>query len=359
MQEVIDFGKMTWSDKLQNIHLVKRALKDQDSKILFDARVDYMIDRNEERYFEKLKTLSSKWSCFELLDKDVEHTKKIIVFGCGEYGKKNKKILETCGLVPECFCDTNYYGAVVEGIPVISVQQMINKYGKEALIIIGSVTYKGEMVDILHKFNYPSNKIIEPKHMGVLWGMTGRQYFDYFSCGEQEIYVDAGTYDGSTVMDFVSWTNGKYKKIFACEPFPQMCKLAEETFKIGQVLNIVVSQCAVWDKDEELQFFEDGAGSRVNSHGTMVVDGRTIDRIVANERVTYIKMDIEGSELRALKGAENTIRKWKPKLAVCIYHKPYDIVELALYILSLVPEYKLGIRHYALNMCETVLYANV
>lgn len=68
-------------------------------------------------------------------------------------------------------------------------------------------------------------------------------------------------------------------------------------------------------------------------------------------------MDVEGSELKALQGAKNTIINNRPRLAICIYHKPIDVIEIASYILELVPEYKFYIRHYTSHMWETVLYA--
>ena len=352
------FEKMTWSEKLQNIQYIKNALVDEKSKILFDARVDYMIDGDMNKFYNTLSKLNVTWSCLELLDKDI-HNAEFVIFGCGEYGKKNKRVLEFCGLSIKCFCDSNYYGSIVEGIPVISVDEMIEKCGMNDLVIIGSLKYGKDMVDILLQRGYPENKIVEPKHSGVLWGMLEKQYFDYFDCEQQEVYVDAGAYDGSTVMDFLSWTKGNYKKIFVCEPLPHMYRMLGDKFRKEDIHNIILSECAVWDKEEKLNFYEDREGSCIKSQGTTIVDGRTIDGLVGSEEVTYIKMDIEGSELRALKGAKNTILRCKPKLAICIYHKSYDVIELALYILSLVPEYKLGIRHYATNICETVLYANI
>ena len=78
---------------------------------------------------------------------------------------------------------------------------------------------------------------------------------------------------------------------------------------------------------------------------------------VIKDRVSFIKMDIEGAELRALRGAKYLIQKYKPKLAISIYHKPEDIIDIPNYIVDLVPEYKFYIRQYSYGYCETVLYA--
>lgn len=68
-------------------------------------------------------------------------------------------------------------------------------------------------------------------------------------------------------------------------------------------------------------------------------------------------MDIEGSELAALRGAEKTIKKSKPKLAICVYHKPEDLITIPQFISSLVPEYKFFLRHHQYISWDTVLYA--
>ena len=71
----------------------------------------------------------------------------------------------------------------------------------------------------------------------------------------------------------------------------------------------------------------------------------------------FIKADIEGAEMNLLHGAKKIIQKYKPKLAISIYHTIMDFFEIPLYIKSLVPEYKMAIRHYSNNTTETVLYA--
>lgn len=84
----------------------------------------------------------------------------------------------------------------------------------------------------------------------------------------------------------------------------------------------------------------------------------TVDDALCGIDVTYIKMDIEGAELNALIGAENTIIKCKPKLAICVYHKTSDFWKIPQYIKSLNSEYKLYLRHHSNKNCwGTVLYA--
>ena len=68
-------------------------------------------------------------------------------------------------------------------------------------------------------------------------------------------------------------------------------------------------------------------------------------------------MDIEGCELRALKGAENSIKKYRPKLAICIYHKYEDILEIPEYLMSLNLNYRFYMRHHTMSVDETVFYA--
>lgn len=67
--------------------------------------------------------------------------------------------------------------------------------------------------------------------------------------------------------------------------------------------------------------------------------------------------DIEESELEALKGAAETIKKYKPRVAISFYHKTEDILKIPSFILGLNPEYSLFIRHYSMLWFDTVLYA--
>ena len=86
----------------------------------------------------------------------------------------------------------------------------------------------------------------------------------------------------------------------------------------------------------------------------------SIDEELSGEDVTLIKMDIEGSELSALMGAEKIIKRCFPKLAICVYHRVDDFITIPQYIRSLSSDkirYKFYMRHHAAWMAETVLYA--
>ncbi|TWB07753.1 FkbM family methyltransferase [Gluconacetobacter diazotrophicus] len=73
-------------------------------------------------------------------------------------------------------------------------------------------------------------------------------------------------------------------------------------------------------------------------------------------KIDFIKLDVEGAELDTLKGAEDSIRKFRPKMAVSLYHKPNDIFEIINYIKTNFDFYSLHLGHYTIHSEETVLY---
>lgn len=91
--------------------------------------------------------------------------------------------------------------------------------------------------------------------------------------------------------------------------------------------------------------------------GGVTVQAESIDNVLRGEKATFIKMDLEGAELMALEGAAFTIKKYKPRLAICIYHNPMDIYRIPLLLMSYRDDYVFYIRHYTTCIYETVLYA--
>lgn len=116
---------------------------------------------------------------------------------------------------------------------------------------------------------------------------------------------------------------------------------------------------------KELFYFDNGAASKVsnkkfpNSQKTETI---TIDDAVEKyhlQKVDFIKMDIEGSELPALKGGINTIKKYRPKLAISIYHSMSDFVNIAQYLKSLDLGYDFYLKHGTIHYEESVLFAQI
>lgn len=351
---------MGYVEKLMNISRIREAMADEESKILFDAKVDYLITKNEEQFVSVAESFGKDWRCPELSDLlGKVNVKGIIIFGCGHDGKRSKKILEKCDYLPIFYCDSDKekIGKMVDGIKVISVDELVKLY-RDYLVVLGSTRYMDEMYEILIAKKFPKKNIFYPQYKSIV-AKCGKQYFDIFSAQKKEIFVDAGSYDGNSIMDFISWANGNYEKVFAFEPINEMFQLIRKRLINENISQVELFQKALWIKNEKVPFVENKSGSYVaeGENVTSFVEGVALDEIIRNEKITFIKMDVEGSELNALKGAKNTIRKNKPKLAICIYHKPEDILEIPAYILDLVKEYRFYIRHYSSCIWETVLYA--
>lgn len=188
------------------------------------------------------------------------------------------------------------------------------------------------------------------------------QYFDpaIVMLHEDEVFVDGGAYIGDTAEGFLKFCNGKYEKMHLFELDPGIYKkLNLNLTNLGGGGENCCYPYGLSDENGKVSFSGGDSNSSINGskESNMIGEVRKLDDVLKGERVTFIKMDIEGSELAALKGAANTIRSQKPKLAICIYHSPQDMLKIPIYIKSLVPEYKIYIRHYTDMMLETVCYA--
>ena len=189
---------------------------------------------------------------------------------------------------------------------------------------------------------------------------SSHQYFDeeIISFGNNEIYVDCGAYNGDTAMDFVESlrkSGGRYKKIISFEPN----EINYAALVKRNIPNNVCINKGVSEKCGTSYYNVDGAGTRITDEGQLAIELATIDNCLKDDKVTFIKMDIEGEELSALRGAAETIMRCRPTLAICIYHKPEDLWEIPDYIRSLVPEYKFYVRNYYYTATELVLYAKI
>ena len=180
-------------------------------------------------------------------------------------------------------------------------------------------------------------------------------YYDVLPLSENEAIVDLGAYDGDTIREFLNVTGGRYKSIIALEPDEKNFRKLER--KTDGLPNLTRLNLGAWDKEETLYFAKkSGRNSRLEESG-VPVSFNSVDNIV-KEKVTFIKMDIEGAELKALEGAKNTVALYKPKLYVCAYHRNEDMFTLPFKIKELFEGYKIYFRqHPYIPAWESNFYA--
>ncbi len=189
------------------------------------------------------------------------------------------------------------------------------------------------------------------------------QYFqkDIFSDFTGDAFIDGGDFIGDVTEKILRL--GKYNKIYAWEPDRKNIEALSKIMERHP--NVINIPYALWSEKTTLYFSEEGtAGSKVvgnqkSTVKTISLEANSIDNVHAEDKVSFIKMDIEGAEMQALKGAEKIIMRDKPNLAICIYHSFEDLYRIPLYIKSLVPEYKMYIRHHSDRSIETVVYATL
>jgi FkbM family methyltransferase len=189
--------------------------------------------------------------------------------------------------------------------------------------------------------------------------LNEEQYFPNFLClSNNETFVDCGAFTGDTIETFLKKTNSKFNKIFAFEPDSANIDKCKKTLEnCGRERTLLIEK-GVWSENKRLYFnSRSDSGSNISETGDTVIDVDSVDNVCESENVSFIKMDIEGAELEALKGAQKQIKANKPKLAICVYHKQEDLISIPQYILSLNSDYKLYLRHYGYFCTELVLYA--
>lgn len=288
----------------------------------------------------------------------------VILFGSGSNGLEFYYQLKALNYNVTAFCDNdkNKIGKQYLGLPIISPNELVNDY-KDAFIIVTVSRGREDIYNQLIGLNIDKSRVCLPlTGFACIYNIDKRQYVDdsVFIPDDNEVFIDAGAFDGQTTIDFAKWVNGKYKRIYCFEPAEAMFKRCCENFKRYNLSNIELIPAGVYSENTTLNFnnqFDTSGAATISTNGTEIIECRTIDSVLNGKEATYIKMDIEGSELEALKGAKNTIINYKPKLAVCIYHKTEDFYVIPEYIKSLRTDYKFYIRKYTPHHGEFVLYA--
>lgn len=365
---------------LGTIRSIYQALEDEESKDTFMNRLAWCAS-NDTKYLAEMclafkkralrvtyigpETILSRrdLKIKQMLD-SVPKGRKFVLYGAGQDGAL---------ILPDVESDERFIGfcsgskAKQEkgylGFPVMSPEELLSR--KDLYAIIATYAFKDEITQILKDGGFPQEQIIDGPAFYRIPPDENEEYFGpgFMKFQDEEVFVDAGCFDFHTSLNLSR--HCKRMKAYAFEPDPknyQTCLKNIERRNKERVTDVKIFPCGTWSERTTLYFHAEGtAGSCVcaedeencSSISVMPID----EAIDPGDRVTMIKMDVEGSELESLKGARQTIMRDKPKLAVCIYHKIEDLWEIPQYIKSLVPEYRLYIRQHSDNRYNTILYA--
>lgn len=175
---------------------------------------------------------------------------------------------------------------------------------------------------------------------------------------DDEVFLDLGAYTGDTVMEFIQ-DHPQYNKIIAVEPDFKNCKKCKENLRGFSNIQIV-NACIDADEGERCFLMDGGRKSASLSGGGIAIPAVSVDALMQNERVSYIKMDVEGMEREALMGAKSTLLRWRPKMLVSAYHRSEDLFLLPLLVKEMAGEFDLYLRHFPyLPAWDTNFYFNL
>lgn len=336
----------------EDIMKAYRLFKDDISKYIFENRLLYSFTGDFKFIGNVVCTTDSGKTVYEILNNTSE---PIGVFGAGKAGKRF--ISRHQNIHFTCFIDNYKKNMDYDGLPIISLERFKEKY-ENGIVVIPPTIYHEEMLKQLKEEGFDEKRIINEgaeteklKHL---------QYFDLPQLNEKrnarEIFVDGGGYDGTTSLDFLKWcSNWSQGYVYVCEPDEKNQLKCKENLSANKIAYKLISK-GLWKDKERLRFNMSESCSFISTEGELETEVDSIDHLI-KEPVTFIKMDIEGSEYQAILGAENMITRHKPKLAISVYHKPEDIWQLPLLIYQFNPGYQFYLRHYSFGNNETVLYA--
>ncbi len=175
-----------------------------------------------------------------------------------------------------------------------------------------------------------------------------RDHWHYYETSEtrvhpEDVVLDCGAAEGL----FSLQVQPRCKRVFCVEPLPMFVRSLQMTF--DSCRNVTIVPVALSDVEEEARLYQNGAASCITAcsrEGSFDIPIKvtTIDSLFGNTPVTYIKADVEGSELQLLRGAEQTIRRWRPKIAIAAYHSSADAELLSKFLTELNLGYKVLLR---------------
>lgn len=344
--------------------------------------------------------------------------RRLVIFGAGGLGRKILHGLSDSDLEPVAFADNNprIWGKIADGLPVLSPQDAADKFSTDAAFVVAiwHPSHTPLMTELLAQlrslrcrtaafpllfwrhpdpflpyffWHLPSNLVQQAHAIAAAFELLdddvsrqtfvaqlrlrlhadfdalgppapGAQYFPgLFSMTAEECFVDCGAYIGDTIQSLISQTGNAFRKVIAFEADPSVMPGLEAFIKdVGS--RGVLHKAAVGGINGIVHFTGDGIGGGcVTGSAGVEVPCVRLDDVLARERVSFIKMDIEGAELQALEGAHRVIWRDRPVLAVCGYHTPDHLWRVPVSLKTLAPDSALFLRAHCADGLDAVCYS--
>lgn len=346
VKEEIDGGSS--NDDIMKIY---SKLNDNVSREIFSNCLLYSLTYDPIFVRKNINTTGTGKQ-FEQLLMDISDLEPII-YGAGTRGRRLPLIYPEIKWSGYCDCDDRI--KEVNGLPIIHINEVTSV--NTAPIIISNMLDYNNIKSQLLSAGIDAERIICLEE----WykKMASEQYVEprcLNGFDKEGIIIDGGAYDGTDTITFSKrWKN----EVWSFEPDKNqmsVCKKSCECLEKEGRVHFVSKGLS--DKTEKVSFSSESGGlSHVDKKGSDSVECVALDDVLGDQRVAFIKIDIEGYEEKAVEGAKTIIRKYKPNLAIAVYHRRTDIIRLPRLISEINPEYKFSMGHYSIGQVDTVLYA--
>lgn len=335
---------------LMDIEKIYNKMSDDMSRDIYINRLLYSLTLDMKFIRNIVLDTREGWEFWKQIY-SYSQDKPILIYGAGKCGRQLVEIFSD--IEWKGFIDENKIGSF-KGIQIKKLKEYdcLSSY---KIVVSNQVGHK-EIRERLESKGVKREDIICIEELNKK--LAELQYFEERCINLKDVkcFVDAGAYDGKDSIRFIKSIKEAEYKVWAFEPDIYqyiICKKELEKYPNINILNLGLGEKISKSNITMLN----NSGSYLGSGDGVEILITTIDEIILDEKIDYIKMDIEGYEEKALIGAMETIKNYKPKLAVCVYHKRNDIFRIPKMLLDINPEYKFKMGHYSIRGVDTVLYA--